>query len=143
MTIISFAAPPETLRGAQPGQRSTHLLEHRLRDDLARDVHGLIEVVLPYGRVDVATDQHVIEVEPAAQWRKGVRQALAYSAQCPREPGLALFGAAHRDAVLRIYLTLRDNWPPIALWWRDGTRWEAVSSRRRCNTMRAPLERVS
>lgn len=123
------------LRGGVPGQRAQVAPEHVLRDQLARALGGIVEVVLPYGRADVADERYVIEVEPAKQWRHGVMQVLAYSAQCDRLPGLALFGSATPDEVLRVYLRLRDGTPSIALWWHTGWDWKRIGGRSACRTM--------
>lgn len=93
---------------------------------LARQVDGACEVVLPVGRVDVATSSVVFEVEPAHQWRTAARQALAYAGQTGLTPAIALFGAAD---IPRIYLFLRDRMPAMQLW-VHRSRWERVTSRR-------------
>jgi hypothetical protein len=124
--------------GRIPGTSSVVVLEHRLRDDLARHVRGYTEAVLPYGRADVMSEQSVFEVEPAGSWRAGVRQVLAYAAQTGLPPSLALFGEAHRDLVLKIYLRLRDGSPAIVLWWHNGWRWERITSRAACRNMKDP-----
>jgi hypothetical protein len=133
------------LRGAYPGGSSRTLLEHHLRDELARHLDGCTEAYLPYGRADVATETHVIEVEPARSWRHGVRQALAYASQCDLSPGLALFGTASRDDVLTMHLRLREEHrshrgPHVALWWHSGGAqgWIRVSSRGACQPMTEP-----
>lgn len=124
------------LVGSYPGQRACVLREHVLRDELARRLSGITEAVLPYGRADVATDRYVIEVEPARAWRHAVRQVLAYAAQAGLEPGVALFGAASRDVVLKRYLSLRDGRPPVALWWwHEGLGWQRISARTDCRSM--------
>ena len=61
-----------------PGAAGGQLLEHRLRDKLATQLGGITEAQLPYGRADVLTKDTVFEVEPAENWRHGVRQVLAY-----------------------------------------------------------------
>lgn len=120
------------IAGRRPGLSGGTLLEHRLRDELARRIHGVTEAVLPYGRADVMTAATVFEVEPARAWRHGVRQVLAYSAQCGLPPAVALFGEMHRDKVLKIYLKLRDGRPPVELWWHSHAGWEHISSRVAC-----------
>lgn len=95
---------------------------------LAHKLGGSCEVVVPFGRADVATPTHIFEVEPARSWRIGVRQVLAYSAQTGMKPALALFGDAD---YLRIYLYLRDrvHAADIELWrWNHG-HWGRCSSR--------------
>jgi hypothetical protein len=128
----------EQVRGRYPGQSACQLLEHHLRDELARQLRGATEAVLPYGRADVMTADLVFEVEPVKAWRHAVRQVLAYSVQCNKVPAVALFGATHRDEVLRIYLRLRDGKPPVQLWWHSGLRWGRIGSRAACRNMAAP-----
>ena len=69
------------INGWPPGSAGGQLLEHRLRDELATQLGGITEAQLPYGRADVLTKDTVFEVEPAENWRHGVRQVLAYAAQ--------------------------------------------------------------
>lgn len=114
------------------------LLEHQLRDILARDVGGITEVTLPYGRADVATATTVFEVEGKENWRTGVRQVLAYAAQSEVSPALALFGAAAPSEVLDLYLQLRDGTPVIALWWFSHGRWREITARSQCFRMWNP-----
>jgi hypothetical protein len=123
------------ITGMAPGASGGQLEEHRLRDTLARQLRGITEARLPYGRADVMTAQAVFEVEPHRSWRHGARQVLAYSAQCGLPPALALFGIIRRDDLLRLYLKLGDREPPMQLWWWDGHRWDHITSRARCVTM--------
>lgn len=125
--------------GRMPGFSGVTLLEHQLRDRLAFDVGGLTEATVPYGRVDVLTSTIAFEVEPIRSWRYGVRQALAYGAQTGCSPAVALFGAASSDAVLKMYLTMRDVPPPIDLWWWSRGKWDHITSRRACVVMRTPI----
>lgn len=95
---------------------------------------------LPYGRADVLTASVVFEVEPAPNWRHGIRKALAYSAQTGLPPVIALFGAIHHDALLKMYLRLRgdryhDNARAIILWWWNGYSWQHIASRKACRNM--------
>jgi hypothetical protein len=113
------------------------LLEHKLRDKLAQAQKGVTEACLPYGRADVMTATRVFEVEPAAQWRHGVRQVLAYSMQCGLPPALALFGETHHDRVLSLYLKLRDGHPAVELWWYSYSSWHRITSRAECTNQSA------
>jgi hypothetical protein len=85
------------IAGWPPGAASGQLLEHRLRDNLATQLGGITEAQLPYGRADVLTKDTVFEVEPAENWRHGVRQVLAYAAQVGLPPAVA---QADRTAAL-------------------------------------------
>jgi hypothetical protein len=52
------------ITGWPPGTVGGNLEEHRLRDKLAAQLHGITEANLPYGRADVLTAAAVFEVEP-------------------------------------------------------------------------------
>lgn len=126
--------------GWPPGTASARLEEHRLRDKLAFQLGGITEANLPYGRADVLTTTAVFEVEPSKNWRHGVQQALAYSAQTGLPPAIALFGAIHHTDLLKRYIQLRGDWwrdnaSTIALWWWTGQTWAHISSRTRCRNM--------
>jgi hypothetical protein len=131
-------ADGRVISGQRPGCAGVTITEHWLRDELASQLCGITEALLPYGRADVLTATAVFEVEAARKWRAGMRQVLAYSAQTGLPPALALFGNAHRDDVLKRYLTLRDGRPPVQLWWHGGYRWHHIASRRVCRNMEAP-----
>lgn len=93
---------------------------------LAELVGGVLEVVLPAGRADVATNEVVFEVESIATWRHGAQQAFAYGAMSGLKPALALFG---RDEYLDVYLEVRDKMLGLDLWvWRNGG-WVHATSR--------------
>jgi hypothetical protein len=118
--------------GFIPGLAGGVLLEHRLRDKLAKRINGVTEATLGYGRADVLTAETVFEVEPMMAWRHGVRQALGYAAMTGCKPAVGLFGKASADQVLRIYTKLRDGKPPIELWWWSGMQWNRITNRRQC-----------
>lgn len=120
------------IHGRMPGLSAVTLREHELRDVLARQIGGVTEASLGYGRADVLTSAVVFEVEPAKAWRHAVRQALQYAAQSGCEPAVALFGPASKDRVLDIYLRLRDGLPPVQLWWWHEPSWLHISSRAKC-----------
>jgi hypothetical protein len=101
------------ITGWSPGAAGGQLLEHRLRDNLATQLGGITEAQLPYGRADVLTKDTVFEVEPAENWRYGVRQVLAYAAQVGLPPAVALFGTVAAERMLAVYEQLSGGqWPP-------------------------------
>jgi hypothetical protein len=126
------------ITGRIVGLSAVTLLEHTLRDELATEVRGVTEATVGYGRADVLTADTVFEVEPFGAWRHAVRQAIQYAAQTGCQPAVALFGDAHRDVVLDIYIRLRDGKPFISLWWYSDNRWRNIGSRRECRAMRKP-----
>lgn len=121
--------------GRRPGQAPATLPEHLLRDELAFQLDGITEAALPYGRADVLTSTTAFEVEPLRSWKTGARQALAYAVQTGCEPGLAIFGTASPPEVLRLYLKLRDERPPIQFWSWNGCKWVHITSRAACRAM--------
>lgn len=117
--------------GQWPGQAAVSIEEHRLRDVLAIEMNGLVEVAIgPFGRADVLTAALAIEVEPMRSWRHGLRQASAYALGTGLTPGLALFGQATRDRWLKIHHELRDG--PVRLFAWTGTRWTEISANVHC-----------
>jgi hypothetical protein len=124
--------------GWLPGGAAVTLHEHELRDELASQLGGIAEVSLSYGRADVITGTAVFEVQTYEKRFDGIRQVLAYSAQCDLPPALALFGNARGSQVLKLYYTLRAGHPPIQMWWHTGERWEHIASEGACRDMRVP-----
>jgi hypothetical protein len=135
------------ITGWPPGTAGGQLEEHRLRDKLAAQLHGITEACLPYGRADVLIATAVFEVERAKKWRNGVRQVLAYSAQTGLPPAIALFGVIHHDDLLALYLKTRRRAyasaaGTVALWWWNGGTWEHISSRSRCRNMPVGVRQI-
>lgn len=96
---------------------------------LAERVGGIVEVMLPVGRADVANDTTVFEVEPVRSWRKGARQAFSYAGMSGLRPALALFGDFPDRDLLPTFIRVRDGMAPLELWvWTCG-RWEQITSR--------------
>lgn len=122
-------APYGTFSGRWPNDAASRLHEHRLSADLARHVGGAVEVVLLCGRADVATNSDIFEVEPIDNWRHGLQQVLAYSAETGLRPNLALFG--ERGDASDIYLKLRDRTHSrVTLWLHDRYQWGRITNRR-------------
>jgi hypothetical protein len=132
--------------GWPPGAAGGQLLEHRLRDKLATQLGGITEAQLPYGRADVLTKDTVFEVEPAENWRHGVRQVLAYAVQAGLPPAVALFGTVAAERMLAVYEQLSGGrWAsrpsvPVALWWWDERTWQPITGRGKCLDMAQRLD---
>lgn len=115
---------------------------NRRRDDLARQLGGIIEVHMRPGRADVATPRIVFEVEPRRTLEKGAQEAVAYAARCGLQPALAVFGVIPREELSDIYMMLRERRyfglraaAHLQLWWWTGTEWNHISTRSRCVNM--------
>lgn len=113
-------------QGRRPQDVEGHKGEGPYIAALAYVVGGIVEVRLPAGRADVATNTDVFEVEPVSSWRHGAQQAFAYAGMTGLRPALALFGPAD---YLPIYLKIRDRMPGLTLWRWCGS-WDRVTSRR-------------
>lgn len=75
-----------------------------VRDHFAsRYVRAKVEVKTTFGRIDVVTDEFVVEVEPFATWRHGVRQALAYAQETGKKPAIAVYGDIDRYAGAKMW----------------------------------------
>lgn len=59
--------------------------------------HGRLEVETPLGRIDILTETHAIEIDHARNYRAGIKQALQYSAETKKLPGLALIVDGNQD----------------------------------------------
>lgn len=67
--------------------------EKKYRDALAKSVKGVTEVDTPVGRIDVLSQEEVIEVKRASDWKAAVGQAVIYSAYYPQHgKRIHLFG---------------------------------------------------
>ena len=127
--------------GRWPGNLPAVGDEAIVRDELARKIGGLIEVQVPFGRADIATETDIFEVEPFSSWTHGVRQVLAYSAQTGLRANIALFGPCSIDRQLAIYMRTRDmpGRTPLTLWFHCADRgWDRITSRRTAIYKRRP-----
>lgn len=68
--------------------------EARIRDQLKTQLGGLAEVSTPAGRIDLLTDEEIIEVKRIADWKAALGQILVYSAFYPEHrKKIHLFGS--------------------------------------------------
>ena len=75
-----------------------------VRDHFAsRYVRAKVEVRTTFGRIDVLTDEFVVEVEPFTTWRHGVRQALAYAQETGKKPAVAVYGDIDMQSGARMW----------------------------------------
>jgi len=74
--------------------------EAAVRDKLAKELCGEIEVSTSMGRVDVLTDDEIIEVKRASYWKHALGQVLAYSmgtGMTKKRKRVHLFGGHEKD----------------------------------------------
>ena len=131
------------------------LPESVYRDLFAQQFNGLVEVRVPFGRVDVVAtgitangtypnglaysqlwSRQVVEVEPVTRWQHAVRQALAYSAITTQgqhvlgrgrfAPAIALYGQIPRVLAAKIQKQTQDV---CRLFLLDGTAWCPIPDR--------------
>lgn len=67
-------------------------------------LRGSSEVSVDYGRVDVLTDFHAIEIDHIRKWKEGVGQALQYSEATGKMPVLALYLTESPDLSKIMYI---------------------------------------
>lgn len=68
-------------------------VEQKVRDRLKDNLGGLAEVSTPAGRIDLLTDEEIIEVKRISDWKAALGQILVYSAFYPEQDArLHLFG---------------------------------------------------
>lgn len=103
------------------------ILESKVRDHFAaRYVNAQTEVRTPFGRVDVVARGYVIEVKHYPQWRRAVRQALAYSKETGLAPAVAVYGDMTADEAVRLYEECDRS--EITVFLLSGRRWRQVQS---------------
>ena len=76
-------------------------VEQKVRDRLKDNLGGLAEVSTPAGRIDLLTDDEIIEVKRIDRWKAALGQILVYSAFYPHHrKRLHLFGK--RDELTKV-----------------------------------------
>jgi len=113
---------------------------------------GEMEVMVGGGRIDILNDEYAIEVEFANKWKNSIGQALWYSLQTGKQPGIVLIKKnviQENRYVIQLQSTLdQSGLGHVKLWvWPDdfseGTPtndneepayWMTISSRYRHNT---------
>ncbi len=131
------------LTGLLPGHAKASSEEHKLRNELACQQGGIVEVSVGFrARVDVATDRAIFEVKARHLWLRAARQVAGYSALCGLPPALALFGPAQRSDMVKISAALAEGKlrgvpraGPIGLWWWTGARWSHLNPGRAASDM--------
>lgn len=99
--------------------------ESVVRDHFAATFHGCTEVPTDFGRIDVELPTEVVEVEPFASWRHGVRQALAYAQETGKRPAVAVYGSIPASEALAMW---RKCSGLVALYILDHHRWVRVAA---------------
>ena len=68
-------------------------LEKRIRVRLQDELSGLFEVITPAGRIDLLTDNEIIEIKHVSDWKSAMGQILTYSGFYPEhKKRIHLFG---------------------------------------------------
>jgi DNA-binding Lrp family transcriptional regulator len=76
-------------------------VEQKIRDRLKDSLGGLAEVSTPAGRIDLLTNEEIIEVKRISDWKAALGQILVYSAFYPEhQKRLHLFG--RRDELTKV-----------------------------------------
>lgn len=94
--------------------------ESKLRDAIKTRIGGQSEVSVSTGRIDLLTDEELIEVKNVKGWKDGVGQLLIYGSDFPdRDLRLHLFGKCEikllkiiiqKCADFHIYVSWRLDW---------------------------------
>lgn len=98
---------------------SSRRLEKDYQFQWCREQGGAIEVELPDGtRCDCLTATHAIEFDFARKWAEAIGQALYYSDQTGRRPGIVLIMNPRTDQRYwqRLQATIRRFNLPIDVW---------------------------
>lgn len=79
----------------------TAFLEHRIRDRMAKILGARVEVECEFGKVDVLTDSHVIEIKKVCAYKSAIGQVMAYKQCFPgRSMRVHLFG---KESEMRLF----------------------------------------
>lgn len=81
-SLIQQALLKET-EYVEPVQKAPRVSECLVRNNLASEVGGQVEIETPAGFIDVLSDKEVIEVKYYRQWKHGLGQVLAYQTYYP------------------------------------------------------------
>lgn len=77
--------------------------EAELRDAIALRVNGEIEVTTESGRIDILTENEIIEVKSTNAWKSGIGQLIAYKTYYPKHKMvLHLFGKCSVEMLAEI-----------------------------------------
>ena len=83
---------------------------------LAQMTGGKMEVQTPVGRVDIVSDQYVIEVKSVENWKGAIGQASVYCQCFPGlKPVVALFGKTSKTELIEHFADQLG----VLVWWLD------------------------
>ena len=96
MAILFFAsavAKPSVLKTERDFQREFHRVYFNGR--------GKLEVPIKYGRIDILTSSHAVEIDHLSKFHEGIGQCLHYAHETGKKPGLAIFVLSPRKKDLK------------------------------------------
>ena len=77
--------------------------ESYYRDKLAKSLNGKTEVKVPTGRIDILTNNQIIEVKHIKKWKAALGQIIAYSSFYPNhQKRIHLFGLENDNNRIRL-----------------------------------------
>ncbi len=77
--------------------------ESYYRDKLAKSLNGQTEVKVPTGRIDILTNNQIIEVKHIKKWKDALGQIIAYGSFYPNyQKRIHLFGLENDNNLTRL-----------------------------------------
>ena len=90
--------------------KENNVLEKTIRDRLALELNGQVEVRVNTGYIDILTSTELIEIKQANDWKGAIGQLMAYSRDYPdRQKRLHLFGSIAKGSFDKILKMCNEN----------------------------------
>lgn len=102
MYILTVQAKDYLLARMSNIRKPKNLIEKEIIYELHNYFGGEMEVIIPAGRIDLITDDSIIEVKEINNWKHAIGQVLAYkeSLSSDKEPVIFLFGEVNNEQSL-------------------------------------------
>ena len=79
--------------------------ESYYRDKLAKSLNGQIEITVPTGRIDILTNNQIIEVKHIKKWKAALGQIIVYSDFYPHhQKRIHLFGVENNKTQILLII---------------------------------------
>ena len=99
MAIEDFLAKDINVKDtSKANKRKKKRSESYYRDKLAKSLNGQMEVKVPYGRIDILTNNQIIEVKHIKKWNAALGQVITYAYFYPNhQKRIHLFGVENNS----------------------------------------------
>lgn len=80
------------MRHKHSGPETAYTIEKSVQETLHSSIGGTLETACEWGKIDLETETHVIEVKRVREWKHALGQVLVYASATGKRPWIHTFG---------------------------------------------------